>query len=307
MSIEFEGQEEAHSPTGEAEDPAQEEGQEQYQDADEQEGEESSASEDTGEEGEGSPAEGEEPTEHEPPPDSPRFKEVYGKWKQREREVQQKEQEAEFWRQQALQATQQGQQQEAQPEVPPDTPRPKEADFEDYTEFIRAENDWNRNQGKREVLLETQKVQQQQQWQTFREQVIQKSESARKQHGEEWDRVVLQGTAPLSPHIINAAYAMENTGEILYDLASNPSYCRQISQMPPELAGIEIAKINQKHSGPPPVPPRVRSNAPNPIKTVGQGDSAAQTDESKMSDDEHFAYLEKKRLAGRQRGAGVRR
>jgi len=292
MDHETDDLEEVESPTGEAEDPAQ-------QDDEGAEDQERSPGSDEEQAAADGAADQKEPVkDHEPPQDSPRWKEIYGRMKQAERE-------AEFWRQQATggaavpgmsaqRAT------DPKQEIPPEQPRPKEADFEDYSEFVRAENDWTRNQTKRELLQQQAEKQREMSWVSFVDSVVQKSAPAREKHAD-WHQVVQQSSAPLSPAIIRAANRLEHTGEVLYELASNPGKCLQIAQMPPEEIGIELFKINQKFAAPAPTPPRTRTQAPEPIRPVGNVErAAAHVDESKMTDEEHFAFLERRRAAARQ-------
>jgi hypothetical protein len=212
-----------------------------------------------------------------------RFKEVYGQSKRNERDI-------EFWRTQAL-ANQQAAQQQTAPQQQTPTPsgdEPREADFEDYTDYVKAI-----------ARHEYQQVAQQQQAQHHaaeRQQATQAFEARCKDAAaqtSDWDEVVRAPGLQLSPAMIEEAAASEQVTDILYHLGNHPDECERISRLDQRSMAREMLRIEAHVSNNGAPPKRMAPKNLQPVKAVGQREGAT-VDIAKMSTDEYVAWANKR-------------
>lgn len=93
--------------------------------------------------------------------------------------------------------------------------------------------------------------------------------------------------------VARAALVSEHGPALAYHIAKNPDVAARLSSMSPELALMEIGRIEQKLTSPVAQKP---SNAPPPAKPVGSR-AAVQKDPDKMTPEEYVAYRQKQQRA----------
>jgi len=151
---------------------------------------------------------------------------------------------------------------------------PKEADFDNWNDFNRAETAYEVKKGIAEDREQQAQVAGEAQNREIFSRHQQRVEVARGNH-EDWDEVAQQAQFPV-PAGVQLYIMQDDAGaEILYHLAKNPEVSRKLSQMPDVLAIAEVGKIAASLAGDSktaPVPTgKPVSTAPKPRKPVGGG------------------------------------
>lgn len=176
-------------------------------------------------------------------------------------------------------------------------PEPTEADFDDYSKYIKALTDhrvkvaeinWEKRQSVR--------AQQQQQ------QERSESLKARLQEGFEkypdFEEVAFDPTAVhITPMVVDLLSDCEHPADLAYYLAKNRVEGVAISRMTPTQAARALAKIEAKLESPAPAPqPQQQqqvkrlSGAPAPIKPIGGSATGITKDPNKMTNAEFAAW-----------------
>lgn len=243
-------------------------------------------------EGDGEQAGG-EPTEQEPQDEEPpwfkkRFDDIT-------RDKYAWQEQAEYWKQKALE----GQQPEPEPEPPPQAPDIN--GFDDLGEYHKAFADYNRQIIAHEVAQQGQTFIQQQseQAQTQAQQAEQaqiaqvfaeRTQEARKTLPN-FDAIALNPTLPVSQPMADEIRVSEKGPELLYHLGQNPDKAARIAAMDATGAARAIGRLEAELSrNKTPTP----TNAPPPPKPIQGGVEHAGKDPSKMSTKEY----QKWRLSG---------
>jgi hypothetical protein len=187
-------------------------------------------------------------------------------------------------------------QQEQQVEIPAEIPKPKESDFESYSEYLEALSDW-----KVDVKLRQKEIEQA----TSAQRASQESENRRlkelhdstiergEQKYEDFEEVA-QKTGDMlkskglrfSAAMVNSLVEAENAPDIVYFLGNNLDEAERIAKLPAYAQAKEIGKLEDKLSAKKPVK---TSNAPEPIKPLGNGTSAP-VDLAKVSMDDYMKH-----------------
>lgn len=186
-----------------------------------------------------------------------------------------KEQEIEYWKQQALKGP--APKQESAPNESlasaKNDSRPKEDDFNSHAEYIEALTDWKIED--RERAKEA-KAKQAEAKSSIEKQVsthLERVESFKKSH-DDFDEVIADvDDVPMSIAVQEVILSSDNGPALMYELAKNRAEFERISKLPAIAAALELGKIvskiastsessNQK--------PEVKTTkAPTPIKPVG--------------------------------------
>ena len=209
------------------------------------------------------------------------------------------EDDARYWRKQKAEARKDYFKPEppaAPPAKPAEKPRPEANQFDDYNDFVRADNDWAANraveqkkaQWDREAEEKTQNANTQQRMTSLQEKI---NEGYAKY--DDFEDVALDPTVPITPVIHEVLAETDNPADIAYYLGINRTEAIQISRMTPIAAARAIAKIEvQIASGQPP-PPKKTTTAPPPIKPVGSNAPAATKDPEDMTQKEFNEHRKK--------------
>jgi hypothetical protein len=175
-------------------------------------------------------------------------------------------------------------------------PKPKEADFEKYEDFIDSLTDWKVEKldfDKQQVQVKAQQEQQAaRQKQTFS--AYNKAVSDFRAEHDDYDEVVGREDLQLPMSIMNAIVSMRDKGpEVAYQIAQNDELCTHLSQIAVDhgdamaltefgrwLASTEApvqqneGEEEEEQEAPQPV--AVRSRAPKPIRPVGNSSTRSQ-------------------------------
>lgn len=177
----------------------------------------------------------------------------------------------------------------AEYEAKQNAPRPLEApkveDFEDYSEYQKAQQEWYIEQAEQRVLA---KVRQEQEQQSSIQQKAAFESAVSELEDEGVDVAALTKKAdtlpPLPIQLDQFGLGLKETLKLAADLIQNDELYFELSQMNPVQAARRIGQEIDKQSGKP--APKV-SKAPPPIKPVQANAPAARSPE-KMSDDEWY-------------------
>lgn len=191
-------------------------------------------------------------------------------------------------RQQIEQETRARVQQEQQVQAPVDIPKPKESDFENYSEYLEAYADW-----KVDVKLRQKEIEQA----TNAQRASQESENRRlkelhdstiergEQKYDDFEEVAMKTGEMLqakglrfSAAMVNSLVEAENAPDIVYFLGNNLDEAERIARLPAFAQAKEIGKLEDKLLA---KPAKKQSNAPAPITPIGTGKAGGNT----LSDD----------------------
>lgn len=167
--------------------------------------------------------------------------------------------------------------QSQQPQAEPSNGRPTQADFANVDDYVEAMADWKLGQ---RDLIEGQKRQQQ-----AAQNIATKTENfyAEAQKIPGFDRDVFD-ELPLTRHIAEALIDSDAPAKLMAHMAAHPDEVERIAGLSPARQAAEIGKLETKLASVPKV-----SNAPAPIKPIGNRGSASTADPSRMSMEEYNA------------------
>lgn len=167
---------------------------------------------------------------------------------------------------------------------------PKEADFQDYQEYLVALGGWTARQewGKQsaaEIQREADEAQQQ------IEKIHQQSAAEARQNWadqadegrriyKDFDAVVSAPDLPITDSMAAIIAASDVGADVAYYLGTNKAYAQQVSRMSPIEQAVALGRLEATVSKP---KPRTQSQAPDPIAPVRPKATGVQKDPSKMS------------------------
>lgn len=176
---------------------------------------------------------------------------------------------------------------------------PKEDDFEEYDEFIRAQAKFEQAQ---ESTQSMERSLQQRKEQVDKEVTEAKAEQtaggkeafvdALKADGgskyEDFETVAFNKEIPVTETMASSLQAMESPEDILYALGKNPEEAARIAQIENPIAqAVAMGRLTA-----PEKKPKQRTNAPAPIKPIKTGQAMIGKDPEKMSMTEYIAWRE---------------
>lgn len=199
----------------------------------------------------------------------------------------QAQQEAEYWKQQALKNAGAPKTDAPKVELPKTVAgdgKPKPESFETHAEYVEALTDWKTDQKFKERDQKAEKnrleTEQTKQVTTYQE----KAKAFLEKHPD-FDEVVED--LVVSPVVVGIIQSSDVGPEIAYELGKNPDEAKRIAKLPPLQAAVELgaikSRITSKASGEKKPEPKRVTSAPNPIAPVGGGGKA--TGASKSLDD----------------------
>lgn len=208
------------------------------------------------------------------------------------RKVRENEREAAYWRARAEAAA-------APPKEPPKKPTPDQ--FDDYGAYVEALTDFKADEKVNTALdarekAAAEKQQAQTRVTTWNERVIEARKSI-----PDYDAVMAASDVPVADHVLDELRESELGPQLAYHLDKNPDVAEKLNNMKPRQAAREIGRLEAKllstasanpdpvevpKEAEPPAPKVKTTNAPPPVKPVGQGRSTA-VDLSKASMDDY--------------------
>ena len=209
------------------------------------------------------------------------------------RKVRENEREAAYWRSRAEAAA-------APPKEPPKKPTPDQ--FDDYGAFVEALTDFKAEEKANAVVearekAATERKQQETRVTTWNERVIEARKTI-----PDYDAVMAASSVPVSDAVMDELRDSELGPQLAYHLDRNPDVAEKLNAMSPRQAAREIGRLEAKllstasaspepqvdapQTPEPPAPKVKTTNAPPPVKPVGQGRSTA-VDLAKASMDDY--------------------
>lgn len=207
------------------------------------------------------------------------------------RKVRENEREAAYWRARAEAAA-------APPKEPPKKPTPDQ--FDDYGAYVEALTDFKADEKVNTALdarekAAAEKQQAQTRVTTWNERVVEARKSI-----PDYDAVMAASEVPVAEHVLDELRESDLGPQLAYHLDKNPDVAEKLNTMTPRQAAREIGRLEAKLLGTasaspdpkvdapqePPAPKVKTTNAPPPVKPVGQGRSTA-VDLSKASMDDY--------------------
>jgi len=185
------------------------------------------------------------------------------------------------------------------------TERPKEEDYEDYTQYEDALMDW-RLDAREQIRTEKDKVKSSVNQAKERQDEFHKRADVVRESKEDFDEVAMSPDmldlyANEGSHVAEIVEGHEKGADIAYYLGSNPELAVELAEMSPLMAATKIGEIGLKLSMKP--KPKAVSKAGKPITPIsGSGGSDAESDKDdphgdNLSTKEWFAREEAKRRA----------
>jgi hypothetical protein len=194
-----------------------------------------------------------------------------------QRRLSEKEQEAQYWREQALRAqTQAPKPQDTEPtlDLAPNTDQKPIADhFESIEEYVEAVTDWKLRQAEARLIEQDQLTQAKSSFQTQVEQFQAKVVEFKQTH-DDFDEVVDDASdVILTPGLQESILSSDLGPQVMYELASNKQELLRINQLSPLAQAREIgkleARITSKLQEPSPKPQlKTTTKAPPPPKPL---------------------------------------
>ena len=189
-----------------------------------------------------------------------------------------KEQEAEFWKQQALKNASapkaESEVNSATKTAPSAEGKPKPENFETHTEYVEALADW-----KLEAKLKERDAKAVKEKIDFEQNKIvtsytEKVKAFSEKTSDFADVISEVDHIPLSPALRDIILTSDNGPQLAYELAKNPAEYERIAKLPPLACAREMGKLEyrlySKSASPQSIDKKI-TKAPKPIETVGTG------------------------------------
>lgn len=183
-------------------------------------------------------------------------------------------------------------------------PEPKEEDFENYDEYLKAHTKWtvkselheNKEAERLESAKKSSERQAQDRRKAFGKRAYEFMETTPDFQKVAMSPEMIDLYSNYAKHLGEAIESSEKGPEIAYYLGNNPDIAIKLADMLPTQAAIEIGKLEVKLSEQP--APRAVSKAPDPITPVGGNQGITEKAPTEMTDAE-FAAWRKKHIANR--------
>jgi len=223
--------------------------------------------------------------------------EVKGKAEERigtlTRKWRESQQEAAYWKGLAEGKKAPGETQpDEKPDIPQAKPKPRQADFENYDDYVEALTDWKTDERlsafQREASQKAAGLRAQDNESQFQSRLMEGAERY-----EDFDDIARNPILPITPAMIEVLKDTELPADIAYYLGKNIKECTMISRMPPIQAARVIGRIeaeikSKMVDGKPPASPKPKtvSDAPPPVKPIGSAEVVTK-DPNKMTQAEY--------------------
>lgn len=213
------------------------------------------------------------------------------------RREQEKEKEVEYWKAQALKGQQPP---EPQPEVIPQgfPAKPTVEQFESYEEFVEALTDWKVELKDVRKTVEAERKNIAEKQQTIAEQHSTRVQTAKAKY-EDFDDVTSSLDGIMVPMVtIEVIQESEVSADLFYYLGQHPDEAKKLQTLsvPAQLREIGKLEARLEKKPEPEIPAKRVTQAPEPIKPVGNKEKAVAADPDNMSDEEWYRY-ENERLS----------
>lgn len=219
-----------------------------------------------------------------------RFGELTAKQREAERKAEEKEREAQFYKELAMKNA------SSAPAAPPQEPQPvvlkepKVSDFDDYSQYIEAKTDYlvakklEESEKAKAAHAEQARVQRE-----TEQRVGKFAESVKKfkEKNPDYEAVVLNPSLPFTQVMFDTCLVSEKGAELAYHIGKNPDVAARLARLSPVEAVREMGLLEAKLNPP---DPKLVTQAPEPVKTLNGNGDVVQKDPAKMSMEEYAAY-----------------
>lgn len=157
---------------------------------------------------------------------------------------------------------------------PAELKEPREQDFANTNDWIKARDEWSREQGRREAAAEAERKHKESEERRQAEEVSRRAltaiEQGRKKYAD-FDAVALNPDSfDPSPAVANVIMESDQAADVAYYLGMHPDEADRLEAMTSTHVAREIGRIEAKLATKPNVKPKV-SAAPDPPKKIGPG------------------------------------
>lgn len=156
---------------------------------------------------------------------------------------------------------------------------PKEDEYEDYQEFIKAQASFVARQTAREETAKIQQVardaDQQEENKRSKEKFDERQALARERYSD-YDEAVFDDNLPVTQEMAEVIMDSEKGPDIAYYLGTHPDEAARIAGLSPVRAAMELGRIEAKITLP---APRTETKARKPMKTLAGGDRPTKSPE----------------------------
>lgn len=213
------------------------------------------------------------------------------------------EQERDYWRQQALESKRQTQSQQTQQPEPTTLQEPKEEDFDDYKDYVKALVKFERQVEKVESQAQAEKESkaeaQRKAAESFTTNLDKMTKTGHEKYGEEFDDAMENAVFPKSMELRDLIASSPVAPEIAIFLNNNEEEALRLTKLSPLAFAREIGNLEAKFSKAPPT--KKVTNAPKPINTIkGTGGTNAKSEDN-MTTEEWIKHRESE-LARKNKG-----
>lgn len=222
------------------------------------------------------------------------------------RKIAKLQQEAEYWREQALKENQTGQEKEVEREIPKaefsDKPNPD--NFETVEDYYDALTDWKVDQRFKKQAEKEQLTKAQAEYQRAVQTHAERINEFKKTHSN-FDEVVQEGFAgaTISAGLEAAILESDLSAELVYELAQNPDEFDRLNSLPPVRMAKALGRMEarlEKSSSEKNEKPKIKtSKAPRPISAIKSKGNAT----SSAKNPDEMTYQEYKKWRESQRRA----
>lgn len=216
------------------------------------------------------------------------------------------QEEAEYWKQQALKTAGESKNTKPQVEKPAESEpagKPNPDNFDTHAEYVEALTDWKLEQREKQRALEARKTELQTEQERLQKAHIQRVQSFAEKTEDFQEVLESVDDVPLSLVVQEAILQSENGPELMYELAKNRAEYERINQLPPIAAARELGRFEAKLAASKPTDKpkeqKKTTQAPKPIAPVGGKRGSVE----KSIYDSDLSQAEYERLRAKQRDA----
>lgn len=189
----------------------------------------------------------------------------------------QAQQEAEFWRQQALKGAggeSKTEQKLAEPK-PDSEGKPKPDDFENHSDYVEALTDWKTDQKFKEQAQKQEKSKAESEQQKIARDYQDRAKSFAEKTPDFKEVLAEVDEIRISPVVHDIILSSPNGPELAYELAKNPEEFEHVCKLPPIAAAREMGKVEARIASKSSEKKQEQkiTKAPKPLEPVGGGQS----------------------------------
>lgn len=189
-----------------------------------------------------------------------------------------KEQEAEYWRQQALKGASEPKKDQVDSKPSQSEGKPNVDDFTSHADFVEKLTDWKTKQALKEHTQALEQSRLQTEQANAAKSYSDRAKAFLEKHPD-FNEVLADIETPLSATVKEIIVSSEMGPELAYELAKNPEEFERVCKLPPLAAAREMGKLESRLTVSAPQEKKTElkkiTKAPNPVNPVGTGGKGA--------------------------------